>query len=111
MRCTYYVLPSFSEGFATSVLDAINFGVIPIISNGCNFPEAFAEKFAIPINPSVTDVTKVLNSLPDYSREHRIEMAARAKKFFEANHSTETVAKAQHSRYKALLANVKDERS
>jgi glycosyltransferase involved in cell wall biosynthesis len=111
MRCTYYVLPSFSEGFATSVLDAIKFGVIPIISKGCNFPEAISENFAIPIAPSVTDVMRTLNSLRDYSLERRIAMALRAKTFFKANYSTETIAKAQNSRHKALLDNVKDNRS
>lgn len=111
MRCTYYVLPSFSEGFATSVLDAIKFGVIPIISEGCNFPEAISGNFAIPITPSITEVTRTLDSLRHYTLERRIAMELRAKTFFEANYSTGIIAKAQNSRHKALLNNVTDNQS
>jgi glycosyltransferase involved in cell wall biosynthesis len=35
-----FALPSFSEGFPTSVVEALGYGLMPLISEGCNFPEA-----------------------------------------------------------------------
>src|SRR5690606_2109470 len=37
-RSHYYFLPSFSEGFPTSVLEAMSYGLTPLITAGCNFP-------------------------------------------------------------------------
>lgn len=39
----YYLLPSLSEGFPTSVVEAMMHGLVPIISHGCNFPEVLEQ--------------------------------------------------------------------
>ncbi|MEJ0030745.1 MAG: glycosyltransferase [Bacteroidota bacterium] len=33
-EASYYLLPSYSEGFPTSVLEAMSYGQIPLISSG-----------------------------------------------------------------------------
>ncbi len=40
---SYYLLPSFSEGFPTSLLEAMEKGAIPVITRGCNFNEVFEQ--------------------------------------------------------------------
>jgi glycosyltransferase involved in cell wall biosynthesis len=59
----YYVLPSFSEGFPSSVLEAMSFGAIPLISKGCNFPEVFDQKLGYNIEPDEISIGKVLSML------------------------------------------------
>jgi glycosyltransferase involved in cell wall biosynthesis len=59
----YYVLPSYSEGFPSSVVEAMSYGAIPIISEGCNFPEVFKEQLGYEITPDEYSVGKVLSQI------------------------------------------------
>lgn len=59
----YYVLPSYSEGFPTSVVEAMGYGAIPIISRGCNFPQVFAEGLGYEVKPDETSIIPVLELL------------------------------------------------
>lgn len=56
----YYVLPSFSEGFPSSVVEAMSYGAIPIISEGCNFPEVFDEKLGYQLTTDPESIGEVL---------------------------------------------------
>ena len=60
-KAHFYVLPSHSEGFPTSVVEAMGAGLIPIITTGCNFPEAFQNGLAIRTTPDPNDILKALN--------------------------------------------------
>jgi glycosyltransferase involved in cell wall biosynthesis len=63
----YYVLPSFSEGFPSSVVEAMSYGAIPIISQGCNFPEVFEEKLGYQIttdDKSISEILEKVSALP-----------------------------------------------
>jgi glycosyltransferase involved in cell wall biosynthesis len=60
----FFLLPSLSEGFPTSVLEAMQHGAIPLITEGCNFPEAFEADMAIRIGTSIKEIKSALeNSL------------------------------------------------
>ncbi len=89
-RANYFVLPSFSEGFATSVLEAMSYGSIPIISKGCNFPEAFEAGLAVAGEPDCAQLAKTLRETskrpPDNAK------SARAIKFIAHNYSTGVLA-------------------
>jgi glycosyltransferase involved in cell wall biosynthesis len=52
----FFILPSQSEGFPTSVVEAMQSGLIPIITEGCNFPEAFEADMAIKTGISVEEI-------------------------------------------------------
>ena len=60
-KAHFYVLPSHSEGFPTSVVEAMGAGLIPIITTGCNFPEAFQNGLAIRTTPNPNDILTALN--------------------------------------------------
>ncbi|HPI11602.1 MAG TPA: glycosyltransferase [Catalimonadaceae bacterium] len=60
-KAQFYVLPSHSEGFPTSVVEAMGAGLIPIITTGCNFPEAFEYGHAIRTTPDPKDILQALN--------------------------------------------------
>ncbi|HZY78325.1 MAG TPA: glycosyltransferase, partial [Cyclobacteriaceae bacterium] len=55
-KAHYFLLPSFSEGFPVSVLEAMSFGLIPLISSGCNFDQVFKEQLGFRMEPNITSV-------------------------------------------------------
>ena len=69
---TFYVLPSHSEGLPVSVLEAIESGLIPLITDECNVPEFFVDGGAVRITADVEGVELALEQVRDWSRE-RIE--------------------------------------
>lgn len=72
-----YILPSLSEGFPSSVVEAMGFGLLPLISEGCNFPEAFEQKVAI--NVEIDTIETKLNKIADLNSDEI------AKKGFDAH--------------------------
>lgn len=70
----YYVLPSFSEGFPTSVVEAMSYGLIPIISSGCNFPDVFREKLGYHIEPEEKKIERVLNKIKDIPFDQNLSL-------------------------------------
>ena len=61
----YFILPSLSEGFPTSVLEAMSYGLIPIISEGCNFPAVYAENIGYRVESNEEDISRILRFLSD----------------------------------------------
>jgi len=59
-RAYFYVLPSLSEGFPTSVVEAMMNGLIPLLSSGCNFPEIFEKHLGIETGTSVASIQNAL---------------------------------------------------
>lgn len=64
-RAHYFVLPSFSEGFPTSVLEAMSYGLIPLISDGCNFNQVFSEGLGYKVEPDPVNIGLVLQDLKE----------------------------------------------
>ncbi len=63
----YFILPSYSEGFPTSVLEAMSYGAIPLISKGCNFLEVFDQNLGLPAEPIVSQLESLLEKLKEIS--------------------------------------------
>ena len=59
---TIYVAPSYSEGFSMSVLEGMASGLPSVITTGCNFPEAAANKVARVVNINADDISNALIS-------------------------------------------------
>jgi glycosyltransferase involved in cell wall biosynthesis len=62
-KAHYYVLPSFSEGFPSSVIEAMSYGAIPVISRGCNFEAVFELNLGHQIEPDEANIREVLQRL------------------------------------------------
>ena len=62
-EANYYILPSYSEGLPSSVLEAMSFGAIPLISQGCNFEEVFENDLGYKAEPHQKQLENLFNSL------------------------------------------------
>ena len=99
----YYVLPSLSEGFPTSVLEAMQRGLIPLISIGCNFPEVFSESLGTQLSPKIEEIIKVLNSLVGVKKETITKMGFKNQEYVRANYTLDKIASQQYNLYQSLL--------
>lgn len=102
-ECHAYVLPSFSEGFPTSVLEAMQAGLVPLISRGCNFPEVFAEGLGIEVEPVADSVRAGLDRLAGMAVAEREAMARKGQDFIESGYSYPMLAERQVGQAERLL--------
>ncbi len=99
----YYILPSHSEGFPTSILEAMSYGLIPIISIGCNFPEVFERKMAFEVEPSVASILKTLNKIIQIKKEEFEMLSVENQKFVANNYAISHIAMQHYKLFKNLL--------
>lgn len=103
-RTDFFLLPSQSEGLPTAVLEAMSYGCVPIISSGCNFPEAFAENLAIEVAPNQSSIKEALGKASEMTSKDRMELARRNMHFVEKHYTIENVTKMQYELYQSLLS-------
>jgi glycosyltransferase involved in cell wall biosynthesis len=72
-----FILPSHSEGFSMSVLEALACRKPSLITTACHFPELAAAGGAIVVPPTSGDVERGLRDLLERSPGQREEMAGR----------------------------------
>ena len=94
---TFFLLPSQSEGFPTSVVEAGMAGCVPVISDGCNFPELFENQLGIKVESNYNSLLKFFNNIPQSSNRKKYT------DYFVENYSIEAIAEKMFSLYKRLL--------
>lgn len=94
-EATYYALPSFSEGFPTSVLEAMQYGAVPLISDGCNFPDVFKHELGYRLSPEVADIRAVLDQLPDIAAAELARKAVGCRDLIGKNYTNDILARQQ----------------
>ncbi|MDX1628073.1 MAG: glycosyltransferase [Fulvivirga sp.] len=99
----YYILPSYSEGFPTSIVEAMAHGCIPIISKGCNFPEAFEKDLAFMVSPDANIICDRLNTIVQTSSELFYEKSEAGYNFVKENYSIESIVEQQLTHYKSIM--------
>lgn len=72
-QSTYFVLPSHSEGFPTAVVEAMSMGCIPVLTPGCNFPEAVESGLADLVEPEVGSLRMGLDRLAGEDPQKRLD--------------------------------------
>lgn len=99
----YYILPSYSEGFPTSVVEGMGYGAIPIITVGCNFPEVFELNLGYKIYPEKESVKHILNTIAD--KEYDFELSKKNIEFIEENLTEKRIASDYYQLYRSVLNN------
>jgi glycosyltransferase involved in cell wall biosynthesis len=97
----YYVLPSFSEGFPTSVVEAMGYGAIPLISKGCNFPEVFDKGLGYQIEPEERSISQQLLKLKDEDFDH--DLSHRNHEFIQKYYSESVIGDQFYAIYQETL--------
>ncbi len=55
-KARYFILPSLSEGLPMSVLEALSYGVVPIITDSCNLPELIEDGTALHLREDIANL-------------------------------------------------------
>jgi glycosyltransferase involved in cell wall biosynthesis len=97
----FFLLPSYSEGFPTSVVEAMQYGLIPVISEGCNFPEVFANQLAFKAEPNINSIKNALELV--VATQNIALIADKCQKFATEQFSIEHIADLQYQCYSSLL--------
>lgn len=99
----FFILPSFSEGFPTAVLEAMSYGCYPILTEGCNFPQALEEGVAVKIEPKSDSIRHAVNGLFDLSAHDLEKGSLKAKSFVDNNFSLESLSDNVYNFYNHLI--------
>ena len=86
-----FILPSFSEGLPSSVLEAMKAKLPTIISSNCNIPKVFKIKAALRGEPKVDSLKESLDSLMTMHKKELNQIATNGFNFVSANYSWEDV--------------------
>ncbi len=99
----FFILPSFSEGFPSSVIEAMFYGNIPVITKECNFPEVFDRNLGFEITQNVENIKDRLNKLSklDVSQLHNRFVAS--SNLIKTEYSLDKIAQAQLMLFKQVL--------
>lgn len=97
-----FVLPSFSEGFSMSILEAMGACLPVLLTPGCHFPEAVAIGAAIEMTPDTKDIERALRDLCGLADPQRIEMGQRGRKLVETSYTWPEVASKMLQLYRWL---------
>ena len=99
----YYILPTASEGFPTSIVESMQAGLVPLMSPGANFPEATAAGLGVELEQEVGSITKALNDISIWTQEQYLQRSAAVASFIQQNYTLDVVAPLQYKTWTELL--------
>ena len=88
-----FVLPSYSEGLSTSVLEAMGAGLPVIVTRQCNLPDVVTYKAGWQIESNLAELTYTLGQALHFSSEQVQEMGARGRELVLRRYNWNQVAK------------------
>jgi len=99
----FYVLPTQSEGFPTSVVEALGNRLVAIMTDGCNFPEAMEKSFCLRTDTSIDGIVAALERAAKIETLDLLTRGNEARDFIAQNYTLNKVAQLQHQLYSRLL--------
>ncbi len=98
-----FILPSYSEGFSISILEAMASGLPVIITKQCNFPEVEKSNAGIVINPRIDELADAMTKLIG-SNEIMKEMGENGKKLVGEKYNWKIISEKMFYLYQEILA-------
>ena len=102
-RSHIFVLPSYSEGLPSSVLEAMDYGLLALISQGCNFTEVIDNGIAKQFEPSEAFIVQVLNSLEKQKLSEIVYKGELGKKYVRKYFHNDKLSETLYAKYMSLL--------
>ena len=102
-QCTFYVLPSFSEGLPTALLEAMGYGLIPVITEDCNLPDVFSQNLGVKISTDENNIKSVLEQTACWDMRQVTDTAQKAKQFMSRRYSLQSITEEQVVIFSKLL--------
>ncbi|MEP2770516.1 MAG: glycosyltransferase [Fulvivirga sp.] len=99
----FYVLPSLSEGFPSSIIESMTHGCIPIITKGCNFPEIMSADFTYEISHDNEVIKKKLELTSEITSEKIVSLSRAAKEYVDSQFAIKQIVAKQLTFYRSLL--------
>jgi glycosyltransferase involved in cell wall biosynthesis len=97
-----YILPSYSEGFSVSVLEAMAAGLPCVITTGCNFSEALDYSAASIVEPNANLIAKELMYFLEFPQQAKV-MGYRAKRLVFKRYNWQLLTEKLLSIYQSIL--------
>ena len=98
-----FVLPSYSEGFSTAILEALAAGLPVVISRQCNFPEVSEHDAGFVIEPSDVAVTEAISTLLS-DDQLRTRMGQNGRNLVREKYTWDAIAGSMAGLYQRLVA-------
>jgi glycosyltransferase involved in cell wall biosynthesis len=98
-----FVLPSHSEGFSVSIVEAMGMGVPVIVTRQCWFPEVAENACGWIIEPDVDEAAKALAQGLSMSQNERVARQANARNLVETRYSWTVVGQMMVQVYEWVL--------
>ncbi|MEP7318102.1 MAG: glycosyltransferase [Panacibacter sp.] len=102
-KSTFFILPSTSEGFSVSLVEAAARGLIPIITEGCNFPELLQKKLAIETGTTAGSIKMALEKCMNLNNSEIQKLGDETQQFMQNHYNNELIAARQFELYSRLL--------
>ncbi len=102
-KCHFYILPSQSEGFPTSVIEAMQHGLVPVITDGCNFPEAFESNCAVRTGASPEEIKNTLYCMQQKKPAYFSDISHRSIDLITEKFTNDRIAESQYRLYEKML--------
>ena len=100
-QATYFILPSQSEGFPSAVVEAGMAGCVPVVSDGCNFPEVFENHLGIKVGCDCRSLSDFFDTIVD-DNANAVDRG-KYSDYFKANYSVDVVARSLYNSFETLL--------
>lgn len=97
------VMPSHSEGFSISILEAMAFSKPVIITTGCDFPEVAVEGAGIVVKPDPGELAEAMDMVSS-NKELANEMGSNGRRLVEKKYSWDKIAGDMIEMYKEAIA-------